>query len=85
MFFEKCCITTRTNSAIAVTTMLDLGMGVTFLTEDIVLANQNVKKIPLLFEQPVTKCHVAANLIPSKRPLIDQFMDFVAQTPFHAD
>lgn len=76
---------TRTNSAIAVTTMLDLGMGVTFLTEDIVLANQNVKKIPLLFEQPATKCHVAANLIPSKRPLIDQFMDFVAQTPFHAD
>ena len=76
---------TRTNSAIAFTTMLDLGMGVTFLTEDIVLANQNVKKIPLLFEQPATKCHVAANLIPSKRPLIDQFMDFVAQTPFHAD
>lgn len=60
-------------------------MGVTFLTEDIVLANQNVKKIPLLFEQPATKCHVAANLIPSKRPLIDQFMDFVAQTPFQAD
>ena len=40
---------TRTNSAIAVTTMLDLGMGVTFLTEDIVLSNQNVKKIHLLF------------------------------------
>lgn len=75
----------RTNSAIAVTTMLDLGMGVTFLTEDIVLANKNIKMIPLLFDQPVTKCHVAAQLIPSKRPLIDQFMDFVENTPFQKD
>ena len=65
--------------------MLDLGMGVTFLTEDIVLANKNVKTIPLLFDQPVTKCHVAAQLIPSKRPLIDQFMDFVENTPFQKD
>jgi len=74
------CIT-RTNSAMAVMVMLDLGMGVTFLSEDIKPINKNIKSIKIRYDNPATKRHVAAAMIPFNRPIIKQFLDFVESTP----
>lgn len=73
---------TRTNSAIAVMLMLDLGLGVTFLSEDIEPVNKNIKCIKISYYNPTTKRHVAATMIPFNRPIIKQFLDFVESTPF---
>ena len=73
---------TRSNSAISVITMVELGMGVTFLSDDVEPVNRNIKKLRIRENQPATKRHVAAHLLPAKRPIIEQFMDFVANTPY---
>lgn len=76
---------TRSNSALGVTTMVDLGMGITFLSEDIVLDNKNIRLLPILHDKPVTKRHVAAALLPVKRPVIQQFLDFVESIPYRRE
>ncbi len=76
---------TRSNSALGVAAMVDLGMGLTFLSEDIVLDNKNIRRLPILHDRPVTKRHVAAALTPVKRPIIRQFLDFVESTPFRRE
>lgn len=71
----------RTNSAISVTTMLDLGLGITLLSADTRLSNRRIKLLAIDFPSPVTKRHVAAHILPVKRPIIREFMDFIAHTP----
>ena len=73
---------TITNSAIAVTTMLEIGIGVTFMSEQLEPVNKNIKLLKIKHDNPATKCHVAAAITPAKRPIIEQFLDFVKSTPF---
>ncbi len=70
---------TRTNSPMGVTTMLNLGMGVTFLSEDIHSLPPGLKKLRICSDTPATKRHVVAHLTPARRPIINRFMEFVAK------
>ncbi len=70
---------TRTNSAMGVIAMLDLGMGVSFLSEDINCLPPGIKKLHIRFDNPASKRHVVAHLTPAKRPIINRFMEFVAK------
>ena len=73
---------TRSNSALGVVTMVELGMGLTFMSEDVEISSPDVKLLPIRHDNPTTKHHVAAALTPAKRPIIGQFLDFVEAIPF---
>lgn len=68
---------TKTNSATALTTMLELGIGITFMSENIVLSNQNIKLVRLKYDRPEVKTHVAAYKTPISRPILERFMTLV--------
>ena len=70
----------RTNSPIAVIEMLKLGLGVTFLSEDLRGQYSDIKYIKIKHNNPETKCHVAAASLKNRRPIIDEFMEFVKKT-----
>ena len=73
----------RTNSADSLLAMLELGMGITFLSQDIVLDNSSLKLLRIRHADPTDKTHVAAYLLPAKRSIVSEFFNFVENTPFH--
>ena len=72
----------RTNSTDSLIAMLELRMGVTFLSKDIVLSNDRVKMLRIIHDNPARKVHVAAHLLPAKRPIVTEFLQFVKSLPF---
>lgn len=71
----------QTNSANSVTAMLGLGLGITLVSADLRLANRNIVYLGIDFPNPMTKRHVTAHMVPVKRPIIQEFMDFIADHP----
>lgn len=67
----------RSNTALSIMNMLRMGIGVTFLSEDIDLLFPDIKKLPLISPHACNKCHSVACLKNNNRTIVNEFMDFV--------
>ena len=67
----------HTNTAVSLLTMVELGLGIAFLTENVDLRNADVHMLKIKSMTQVRKVHVAACISPAENPLADEFMDYL--------
>ena len=65
----------HTNTAVSLLTMVELGLGIAFLTDNVDLRNADVHMLSIKSATPVMKMHVAACMSPAENPVVDEFMD----------
>ena len=67
----------HTNSASSLLTMVDMGLGIAFLTDNIELGDTEIKLLDIDSQVQVSKIHVAACENPPKNAAATLFMDYL--------
>jgi len=68
---------TRSNSSLSILNMLRMGVGVTFLSEDVDQIFSDIKKLQLISPNACNKRHSVACLKNNTRPVVNEFMEFI--------
>ncbi|MBR5730568.1 MAG: hypothetical protein IKX89_01315, partial [Firmicutes bacterium] len=64
---------------LALLSMVEMGQGVAFLTENICTYDAKVRLLPIISEKQTGRIHVAAGLSDPGNHLVDLFLDHVEQ------
>ncbi|MBR5731149.1 MAG: LysR family transcriptional regulator [Firmicutes bacterium] len=67
----------HTNTAGSLLSMVELGLGIAFLTDNVDLSGCDVHMLSINFMAPVRKTHVAASFLQSDNPAVNSFMDYL--------
>ena len=74
-----------TNSAMSLLTMVEMGVGVAFLTENVSLYDTNIKLVPIQSDKQSSRVHVVACSEFVDNPLAEIFMDHMEQQLKHME
>ena len=74
-----------TNSAISLLTMVEMGVGVAFLTQNVSVYDTKIKLIPIKSETQSSRVHVVACSEYVENPLAEIFMDHMEQQLKHME
>ena len=66
-----------TNSGIALLTMLEMGQGIAFLTNNVATYDAKVKLLPIICDKQSTRVHVAAGHHKADNPITGEFLDYM--------
>lgn len=66
-----------TNSAMSLITMLEINLGIAFLTSIVDIYGNKVRTVPIKSEQNIIKISVAACGPNSDNPIVSEFMDYI--------
>ena len=69
----------HTNTAGSLMLMVELGIGIAFLTENVDFSGTNLHTLKILSDNQVMKTHVAACFLPCENPAAEEFMNYLEQ------